>query len=425
MSFEVPIRENESRDGLREPDRFIQTSSGDEEAVRFLNELFCYVIQEQFSDIHFEEMENGCEIRVRYSGRMHKLAEVNKEMANHINTKIRMKCKLSIVDRMKPLDGKFRFRGNDRYVDVRVSILPLASGQSIVCRILDQRGEFQNLDQLDIPSDIRDNIRQIVRQPQGLFLVTGPTGSGKTTTLYAVLQELNSPEVKIITVEDPVEYRLPGTCQVQTNNQLSFADALRSILRQDPDVILVGEIRDMETARLAVQASLTGHIVFSTLHTNNALITLNRMLDLGVDPTVFASALSGMSAQRLAKRLCPHCAIGRPLQKHEREQMIAFGLDASYIDRVERVFDPNPKGCQACVGRGWIGRTPVIELIVATPEVRLAVEKGSYRELEQAALKQSQYRTLAQDVMRLVLEGTISFNEAISVVGSTLAILET
>lgn len=402
----------------KEPNEFISTSGSDAAAVRFLNELFRRAAREGISDVHFEDVEDGCIIRVRKNGEMVILDHVNPSFSRDFDSKIRMKCKMPLSDRMKPQDGKFRFEVDNRYVDVRVSILPLALGQSIVCRLLDQQANLISLDEIAMPSDIRAAIQHIIDQPQGLFLVTGPTGSGKTTTLYGILQKLNTPDVKIITVEDPVEYRLTGICQSQANHHLTFASALKSMLRQDPDIILVGEIRDSDTARISTQAALTGHIVLSTLHTNTALVTLNRMLDLEVDPHALSAAMAGFMAQRLVRRLCPHCRKPVEITEYDRQQILHHG-----VKEITESVIYGPGGCDQC-REGWTGRLPVFELVTSTAEVRLAIEEGDLKALERAAHMQPQYRTLGHHAMQYVLSGHTSLAEAMSIAGSALINVE-
>lgn len=400
-----------------EPNEFISTSSSDAPAVRYLNTLFSKAAREGYSDVHFEDCDEGCQIRIRKNGEMVIVDLVNHGYSREFDSKIRMKCKLSIVERMSPQDGKFFYETEGRRIDVRVSILPLAQGQSIVCRILDQKSNIITLDEIDMPMGVRFAIEHIIKQPQGLFLITGPTGSGKTTTLYGILQKLNTPKVKIITIEDPVEYRIAGINQSQTNHKLTFAGGLKSMLRQDPDIILVGEIRDSETARIATQAALTGHIVLSTLHTNNALITLSRMLDLEVDPNALSAAMGGFMAQRLVKKLCQECRVPVPINSFSRQQMLHNGVSEEIINSTDVIYDPGP-GCDCCQD-GWTGRLPVFELVTNDIEARLAVEKGDLKALERAALQQPQYRTLGRHAMEVVLEGRTSLLEATAVTGST------
>lgn len=399
---------------LPEPEEFISTSSTDRQAVEYLNELFRYAARERISDIHFEDHDGqSCLIRLRRNGELEDFARVDQSFSRDFDAKIRMKCKLSLAERMLPLDGKFSFAVDGRRVDVRVSILPLARGQSIVCRLLDQKNNLMHLSDLNMPPDIRAAIERIIEQPQGLFLVTGPTGSGKTTTLYSLLQRVNQPNVKIITVEDPVEYWVAGIAQSQINAKMGFAQALRAILRQDPDVVLVGEIRDAETARIAVQAALTGHIVLSTLHTNSALITLNRLLDLEVDPHALAAAMAGFMAQRLVRQLCPRCREPVPMTPDLVSHFTRVGFTEGELP--DRIFEA--RGCEHCQG-GFRGRLPIFELVVSSPAVRLAIEEGSLKSLEHAAQAQPQYRTLARHALELVLVGETSLSEALAVTGS-------
>lgn len=401
----------------REPTEFIATGNSDGPTVKFLNDLFRRAAREGVSDIHFDDEENDCVIRFRFQGVLRVVERVSRVMSREIDGKIRAKSKLGLVERMAPLDSKFRFDVDGRFVDVRVSILPLGQGQSIVCRLLDQSTNLMKLDDVRMPADIKDALRHIIAQPQGMLLVTGPTGSGKTTTLYGVLQQLNTPEVKIITIEDPIEFRLPGISQAQTNQKLTFATGLKSMLRQDPDVILVGEIRDSETARIATQAALTGHIVLSTLHTNSAVITLSRLLDLDVDPNALAAAMGGFMAQRLVRTVCPHCATAMPLNEYAAKQMRSAGISAEAISQTSAIYAVNLQGCEHCHS-GWTGRAPIFELILPTPEVRLAVEESNIKALERAARMQPQYRTLGQHAMQLVLEGVTTLEEAMGVTGS-------
>lgn len=406
-----------------EPLHFISTGGNDKKAVDYLNELFPRAAREGVSDVHFEDSGDNCFIRFRNRGVLEIVDVVSRQLSADFNAKIRMKSKMSLVERMAPLDGKFAFAVDGRVVDVRVSVLPLGSGESVVCRLLDQSAHLVTLDELKMPEDIRSAIRHVISQPQGLFLVTGPTGSGKTTTLYGILKQINSPAVKTMTIEDPIEFRIQGIVQAATNLKLTFARALRAMLRQDPDVILVGEIRDEETAGLATQAALTGHIVLSTLHANSATVTLNRMLDLEVDPNALSAALGGFLAQRLVRTLCPHCRQEQPLDGYIRSQIIEAGVSEQEIDAIGLIYTNNPSGCSHCHD-GWLSRTPVFEIILATPEVRIAVEHGDLKALKAAAALQPQYRTLSHDAYRLVARGITSVGEAMAVTGSAMVVSE-
>lgn len=408
----------------KEPTEFTSTSATDVEAVRFLNDLFREAAREGVSDVHFEDVDGGCVVRFRSRGRLQERAKQSEQFSREIDRQIRVKSRMSLMDRSLPLDGKFRFDVDGRLVDVRVSLLPIGHGQSIVCRLLDKSSALMTLNDLRMPEDVRAAIRHIVAQPEGLFLVTGPTGSGKTTTLYGVLQHLNSPDVKAMTVEDPIEYQLDGLVQAQTTLQLTFAKALKAMLRQDPDIILVGEIRDSETARIATQAALTGHVVLSTLHTNNASVTLTRMLDLGVDPNALAAAMGGFMAQRLVRTLCPHCREAVAINDYARKQLLATGIAIESIEATPIIYEHAAHGCEHC-SDGWSGRTPVFELIMPTPESRLAVEESDLKAFQRSAQAQAQFRSLGQDAMQLVLQGITSLNEAIAVTGSTQFQIET
>lgn len=423
MYIEVQTRANTRvhHEIAKEPTEFISTGATDASSVAFLNEVFCTAAREAVSDVHFEDTESECIVRFRKNGELHEVARKTLQASREFDKQFRVKCKKSLMERLTPQDGKFRFSVDGRMVDVRVSILPTGVGQSIVCRLLDQASTLMRLDELQMPSAVRDAIKMIVAQPQGLLLVTGPTGSGKTTTLYGILQHLNTPKVKIITAEDPIEYRISGIVQSQTNEHLTFASALKSMLRQDPDVILVGEIRDSDTARIATQASLTGHIVLSTLHTNNAAISLTRMLDLGVDANALAASIGGFMAQRLVRCLCPHCRVAKPIDSYARAQMLAQGVPESEVNCTDVVYAANRDGCEHC-SRGWVGRTPVFELILPTQEVRQAVEEGDLKSLERAARAQDQYQTLSQHAMRMVLSGVTSLHESMSVAGSSFIV---
>lgn len=406
-----------------EPLEFISTGGQDREAVRYLNELFPRAAREGVSDIHFEDSGSEAFIRFRNRGELKIVDLIDARTSAEFNSKIRMKCRMSLVDRQSPLDGKFAFEVDGRVVDVRVSVLPLGDGESVVCRLLDQSAHLVTLDELRMPDDIREAIRHVISQPMGLFLVTGPTGSGKTTTLYGILKQLNTETVKTMTIEDPIEFRIKGIVQSATNLKLTFAKALRAMLRQDPDVILVGEIRDPETAGLATQAALTGHLVLSTLHANSATVTLNRMLDLEVDPNALAAALAGFLAQRLVRTLCPHCKQEETIDDFVRRQILSSGYSEEDLNQIGQIYKHNPDGCDHCHG-GWSGRTPVFEIVLATPEVRLAVERGDLQALKAAAAAQPQYRTLSHDAYRLVAQGVTSVAEAMAVTGSAMVVSE-
>lgn len=399
----------------REPTEFISSSATDGTAVKFLNDLFRDSARMRASDIHFEDLEGRMIVRRRIAGTLQNHSEWPEQMSREVNRLIRAKGKRSVIDSQEPVDTSLRIDVDERMVDVRVSIVPSDHGRSIVCRLLDQSKNLMTLDQISMPEGVRNGIRHIINQPEGFFLVTGPTGSGKTTTLYGILQELNKPTVKIVTIEDPIEYRVEGLVQCATTPKMSFADALKAFLRQDPEIILVGEVRDPETARTAAQAALTGHIVLSTLHTNSAAVSMSRMLDLNVVPNVLSAAMGGFLAQRLVQKVCPHCRIPHEVGEFERKQMRNSELDEATIQSCEVVYSLNRHGCdyERCV-EGMVGLTPVFELILPTPEARLACEERDLKALIRAAKLQPQYRTLGQAAMELAAAGITTLQQAIS-----------
>ncbi len=277
--------------------------------IKLVNLLFSIAVKDRASDIHIQPLERDLRVRYRIDGLLYDTYTPPKRAQNAIVSRIKVMAGLDVAEKRLPQDGRIKVRANDKDIDVRVSIIPSAYGEQVVMRLLDRGGALISLDSVGMNPDLEKQIISLITRPQGVFLVTGPTGSGKTTTLYAVLQYINTPEKNILTVEDPVEYILDGIGQIQVNPkiQLDFAKALRSFLRQDPDVIMVGEVRDEETARIAVQAALTGHLVFSTLHTNDSASALTRLIDMGIEPYLLTSSVTAILAQRLARRICPHC----------------------------------------------------------------------------------------------------------------------
>jgi type II secretory ATPase GspE/PulE/Tfp pilus assembly ATPase PilB-like protein len=390
---------------MREPGQFISTGARDEEAVELLNRIFVQAARRGASDVHFEDGDEGCLVRLRLNGRLEELTRIESRVAASMEAKIRMKAKMPLSERRVPLDGRLFVGVDGRMVDVRVSVLPIRTGQSIVCRILDQANAARRLADIDMTAAVRRAIEAAIAEPDGLVLVTGPTGSGKTSTLYAMLNALNGVERKCVTVEDPVEYRLPLACQVNVGPGLGFAEALRAILRQDPDVILVGEVRDAETARIALSAAMTGHLVLSTLHANDAASTLTRLVDLGLDPFTLGTAVRAVIAQRLLRKLCT-CAVREAPGEPERAWLDRHGL----FEAPEGYR--RPAGCPACGGSGQAGRVAVMEVIVADRPVRRAVDANDRRAIARAARDQPQYETLAQAGARLAAGGLTTLAEA-------------
>ncbi len=375
--------------------------------------IFAGAIGLSASDIHIEPTKEGVRIRFRLDGVLHDITNLPLDRLDALTNRIKMLAQLKLNLTETAQDGRFSIHTPKGTYDIRVSILPTQYGESAVLRLLPQEGSFINLDEIGFSPEVKQWVDSAIHEPNGLILNTGPTGSGKTTTLYAILNTINKPDSKIITVEDPVEYRLQGITQTQVNAEedYTFANALRSIVRQDPDIILVGEIRDKETANIAVDAALTGHLVLSTLHTNDAAGAIPRLVELGAQPKLFSDALRLVIAQRLVRRLCPKC----------KEAYSPEGVDLEKIKSISPSALPKtiyrPKGCDACNGTGYHGRIGIFEVLRITPEIKEKINGGgSATELAQLAISQGMI-TLAQDGLARVLEGTTSLDELLRVVG--------
>lgn len=377
--------------------------------VRLVNEILLEAIESHASDVHIESQQSGLRIRYRIDGVL-QLQPMPPEISRFqaaIISRLKIMSRLNIAERRVPQDGRIQLKVSGRDVDVRVSVIPMIHGEGIVMRLLDKGSMNFSLAGLGMESDLYRTFHELIRLPHGIILVTGPTGSGKTTTLYSALLEIADEETKIITTEDPVEYQLDGICQIQVHTKvgLTFGSSLRSILRHDPDIILVGEIRDLETAENAIQASLTGHLVFSTLHTNDAAGAFIRLTDMGVEPFLVSSTVEAVMAQRLVRTLCPECK--------EAYQPSVTDMPSDFP------WDQLPKGtplyravgCRACRGVGYRGRVGLYELLVSTDETRqLAHDRASAWVIKQAALKQGMC-TLRQDGWRKVLAGRTTVDE--------------
>lgn len=401
-----------TRSGTSEPPLFISTSSRDAEITSLLNKIFFEAAKSGASDIHVEDEWKDCRIRCRLHGKMEEWLRVSRSQGTDINTKVRMRARLSLQDVKKPQDGRFSLNYEEAglALDIRVSIQPTIYGHSLVCRILDQKNTSRRIDEIHMAPAVLEWIKILVREPHGLFLITGPTGSGKTTTLYALLNELNDGSTKIVTIEDPVEYRVPGLTQTNIEGDMTFAKALREALRQDPDTILVGEIRDAETAAIAVQAAMTGHLVLSTLHTNDACQTAVRMMDLGVDPNTLGTALRGVLAQRLVRRLDPeHREMCLPNEFEKR------WLQNNDAGSAEVPYGTTNKECGVLAGEGYDGRLPVMELVVIDRLVRNVLPMKDAKLIRSVAKAQPQYRTLAQAGADLASKGLTSLAEVFAI----------
>ena len=377
--------------------------------VRLVNEILLEAIETRTSDVHIESQNDGIVIRYRIDGILHTQPvppEINHFRAAIIS-RLKIMAKLNIAEKRLPQDGRIKLKIKGREVDVRVSVIPMIHGEGLVMRILDKGAMKFDLRSLGMSQETYDTFSKLIRLPHGIVLVTGPTGSGKTTTLYSSLIEINDSETKIITTEDPVEYQLAGINQIQVHSKigLTFSHSLRSILRHDPDVVLVGEIRDLETAENAIQASLTGHMVFSTLHTNDAAGAYTRMVDMGVEPFLVASTVEAVMAQRLVRRLCPDCKV--PTTKTKDEFPPDFPVELMTSDTT--VYEP--VGCRECRGVGYRGRLGIYELLVTTDRIRQMAHDGiSTWEIKKAA-KEEGMNSLRDDGWLKVLAGNTSVDE--------------
>jgi len=383
----------------------------DAPVIRLVSTIIAEAVKQRASDIHIEPFEKRLRIRYRIDGICVEQESPPKRLQGAIVSRIKIMAKLDMAEKRRPQDGAIQLKMFGRELDLRVSIVPSTWGESVVIRILDRERGLMPLEKLGLHEDDFKRFKKIIRRPNGIFLVTGPTGSGKTTTLYAVLMELNRPDVKIITAEDPIEYHIPGINQCQVNRKvgMTFARIIRAMLRQAPNIILVGEIRDKETADVAIQAALTGHLVFSTLHTNDAPSALPRLIDLGVKPFLVASGVIGVMAQRLVRVLCPHCK--EPYEPSEHE-LRAVGLSRS--DAEEATFY-RPVGCPECGYRGYHGRIGVFELMEMNSVLRqMTFEKRSAHELREQARKSGMV-TLAEDAVRKAMAGITSLQEVLRV----------
>jgi len=385
----------------------------DSSIASFVNQLIRQALQDRATDIHLEPFEGVVRVRQRIDGMLYELpmpAELIR-LYPMIVSRIKVMARLDIAERRLPQDGHFKFKVDDRLIDFRVSVLPSAFGGNVCLRVLDKGKMSLDLDALGFAPRDLEQLKACARRPHGMILLTGPTGSGKTTTLYALLTSIDRPEKNLVTVEDPVEYELAGINQVNTRADigLTFAKALRSILRQDPDVIMVGEIRDKETAEIAIQASLTGHLVFATIHTNDAPGAVTRLVDMGVEPFLVSSSLLAVLAQRLMRKVCANC---RELQETTVVELENLGLDPSHFSGAKIA---RPKGCHECTGTGYKGRTVVHELMLVDDEIRsLIMQKVDATSIKKAAQSPGMVG-LRQKGIEIVLQGLSTPIELVSV----------
>ncbi len=373
-------------------------AADDAPIIRMLNALLTQAAKDGASDIHIEPYERSSSVRFRVDGTLREVVQPNKALHAALISRLKIMAELDISEKRLPQDGRISLRIGGRAIDVRVSTLPSSHGERAVLRLLDKSESKFTLEGLGMDGEVLRAYAKLIQQPHGIVLVTGPTGSGKTTTLYASLGRVDTATTNVLTVEDPVEYELPGIGQTQVNPKinLTFAKALRAILRQDPDVIMIGEIRDFETAQIAIQASLTGHLVLATVHTNDAVSSVTRLVDMGVEPFLLSSSLLGVLAQRLVRRLCPHCK--RQGEEGENGQKLW-----------------HPVGCAHCSNTGYKGRTGVYELMVATPELQALVHNRAPEQALAVAAREAGLRSMRDDGERLVRDGVTSLEEVVRV----------
>jgi general secretion pathway protein E len=382
--------------------------------VRLVSLIIRRALETRASDIHIEPFEGKLIVRYRIDGVMHEVESPPRRLAAAVISRVKIMANLDIAERRLPQDGRIKLRMQGKEVDLRVSTVPTMYGESVVMRILDKGGVPLDFAALGFEDDVRANFMDLLLRPHGILLVTGPTGSGKTTTLYTALSQLNKPDVKILTVEDPVEYQLEGVNQIQVKPQidLTFANALRSIVRQDPDVIMIGEIRDLETAQIAVQSALTGHMVLSTLHTNDAASTVNRLLDMGMEDYLLTTTVIGIQAQRLVRTLCHAC---RRAYRPVPEILAQTGLARLLPTDSESVMLYEPVGCAACAQTGFVGRVAIMEILPMSDDIRsLIMRHANSGEIQKAAIAAGM-RTMYEHGLRKVLSGITTLDEVLRV----------
>lgn len=379
--------------------------------VDIVNEIIVEAIKKNASDIHFDPTEDGLRIRMRIDGILIDYSKAPLTVQKNMITRIKILAGMNITESRLPQDGAIKNELEGYELDLRVSSLPIVHGEKIVIRILDYSMSLKGLDKIDFTKDNLKKVKDMIATPNGIILVTGATGSGKSTTVYSILQKLNSPETNIITVEDPVEMEIKGINQVQVMSEIgmTFGAALRSILRQDPNIIMIGEIRDDETARIAVRASITGHLVLSTIHTNNSLSTIERLLDMEVERYLLGSALEGIISQRLARRLCPHCKKEQEATEYERnviKKAINKDIKTLYV----------PVGCDKCIN-GYKGRIAIHEILKINQDIRDAITSNiSKKEFRLLVYNEDNVTTLLQDGLYKVVEGHTSFEEILKLI---------
>ncbi|NPB06017.1 MAG: type II secretion system ATPase GspE [Aquificae bacterium] len=410
LSQEELLLEEESKEERQTEDLLF--TRDDSPAVKLVNAVLIKAASVGASDVHFEPYENEAVVRLRLDGVLHDYTRVPASVYPEVVSRIKVMSKLNVAEKRVPQDGKIRARIGGKDYDVRVSVVPTVFGERVVMRLLEKTGSLLTLRELGLSEEDEQKVRRLAEKPYGIVLVTGPTGAGKSTTLYAMLLHLKSPKKNIITIEDPVEYQIKGISQMQVNPKvgLTFARGLRAILRQDPDVIMVGEIRDPETAQVAVQAALTGHLVLSTLHTNDAPSAVTRLKDMGVEPFLIASSLEGVIAQRLVRRICEHC---KEPYEPTKEELKELGLPEG------RYTFYRGRGCEHCLGTGYRGRIGIFEVLELDEELKKFInETQDAVKIREFARKKKGFKTMLEDGIEKIKKGITTSSEVLSVVSS-------
>ena len=384
-------------------------SQNDAPVIKIINAFLTQAVKEEASDIHLDAYERQSVVRYRKDGVLHNIVDLNPGLHAALVSRIKIMAHLDIAEKRLPQDGRIPLRLAGREIDLRISTIPTGHGERVVMRLLDKSKDRLKLESLGMRSDTIHNIDKLIKMPYGIFLVTGPTGSGKSTTLYSALSRLDNTNLNIMTVEDPIEYDITGISQTQVNQKIdmTFSRALRAILRQDPDVIMIGEIRDLDTTQIAVQASLTGHLVLATLHTNTATAAITRLLDMGVESFLLSSTLIGVLSQRLIRLLCRHCKTQNLTITNEIKKQYQIPLNTTIYRAV---------GCNKCNNTGYLGRTGVHELLIIDNNIKKMIHANkSETEIEQYAIESKNLTTLKMNAIRYLLEGTTSIEEIIAV----------
>ena len=409
-SMQDMLAEMELQDGLANLNEHdLENAASEAPIIKFVDAVLYQAVKDKASDIHFEPFEKEFKIRYRIDGALYEMAPATKNLAIPVISRVKIMSSLNISERRKPQDGRIQLRVAGNPIDLRVSTLPTQFGESVVLRVLDRSVVNLDLDMLGINENVLQKIRDIIAMPNGIFIITGPTGSGKTTTLYSALKEINKIEDKILTAEDPVEYDLEGIVQVPINDAIgmTFAAALRAFLRQDPDIIMLGETRDLESAEMAVQASLTGHLVFTTLHTNDAAGAITRLVDMGVEPFLITSSLIGVLGQRLIRKICTGC---KTAFTPTDDDLAALGLKRSDIGENKFYYG---KGCSLCQNTGYKGRKAITELLAMSPKINDLILQNAPTIVLRDKARELGMETMREDGIRAILNGETTMEEVL------------